>query len=87
MEFKIVENKKDVLVLEFDEKILANVLASELKRMGVDSYAHDPHPLILGTRLHIEVKEPMKSLKKAMKNVAADWKNLSKLVEAKTPKK
>ncbi|MFH0861354.1 MAG: hypothetical protein V1921_09150 [Candidatus Altiarchaeota archaeon] len=87
MECKIIENEKNKLVIESDDKTLLSVLSSELKSMGVDAYSYDPHPLIKGYRLSIEASNPSAVLKKAMKKAGADWKKLGDLVEDKAPKK
>jgi DNA-directed RNA polymerase subunit L len=78
MEIKVVENKKDVVEIEFDEKTLPNVLVNELNKDGVDAYVYENHPLFPGYRLHIEGEEPMKKLKKAVGAVEDQWTDLKK---------
>ncbi|MFH1297367.1 MAG: hypothetical protein ABIJ04_08865 [Bacteroidota bacterium] len=87
MEYKIIEDKDDIFEVEFDDKVIPTVLSSELKSMGVDAYSYTPHPLLTGTRLHIDGKNPMKAFEKALKKVEKDWKEIRTLVEKSTPKK
>jgi len=78
MEVKILENKKDVLEIEFDDKTLPNVLVTELSKQGVDAYVYENHPLFPGYRLHIEGEDPMKTLKKAITTVDDEWGEFKK---------
>jgi len=78
MEIKILENKKDVVEIEFDDKTLPNVLASELTKEGVDAYVYEKHPLFPGYRLHIAGDEPMKKLKKAVSAAESEWSEFKK---------
>lgn len=78
MEIKIVENKKDVIEIEFDNKTLPNALVSELNKEGVDAYVYEKHPLFPGYRLHIKGGEPMKKLKKALSTVEGEWSEFKK---------
>ncbi|MBM3309445.1 MAG: hypothetical protein FJY77_04245 [Candidatus Altiarchaeales archaeon] len=78
MEVKILENKDDVLEIEFDDKTVPNVLARQLNKEGVDAYVYEEHPLLAGYRLHIKASDPVKKLKKALSTVEDDWTELKK---------
>ena len=78
MEMKIVENKKDVLEIEFYDKTLPNVLMKQLNADGVDAYVYEKHPLFPGYRLNVKASDPMKALKKALSAVEKDWKGFGK---------
>jgi DNA-directed RNA polymerase subunit L len=78
MEIKVLENKKDVVEIEFDDKTLPNVLVSELIKGGLDAYVYENHPLFPGYRLHISGDEPMKKLKKAIGSVESEWSEFKK---------
>ncbi|MFH1054651.1 MAG: hypothetical protein V1744_01005 [Candidatus Altiarchaeota archaeon] len=83
MEFKIVEKKKDVVVLEFDEKDVPVALVGALLRNDVDAYWYEPHPLKKGFRVHIEAEDAMKELKKAVSDLDSEWTQFRKAVESK----
>ena len=78
MEIKILENKKDVVEIEFDDKALPAVLVKELSKAGIDAYVYEKHPLFPGYRLHIAGEEPMKKLKKAINTIEGDWDEIKK---------
>ena len=78
MDIKVVENKKDVVEIEFDDKTLPNVLVGELIKEGMDAYVYEKHPLFPGYRLHIAGDEPMKKLKKAVSSVESEWGDFKK---------
>lgn len=78
MEVRIIENKKDVVEIETDDKTLPHVLVGELNREGVDAYAYENHPLFPGYRLRIKSEDAMKKLKKALSNVEDEWGELKK---------
>jgi hypothetical protein len=83
MEFKIVEKKKDMIELEFDEKEIPLALSGALLQNGVDAYWYEPHPLKPGFRLHIDSEDAMAELKKAVTSLDSEWSQFSKAVEAK----
>jgi len=87
MDCKIIENKKDLLEIEFDDKTLPNALLTILLENGVDAYAYDPHPLFSAYRLHVEAPDPVKELKKSVKELEKEWKTLSDLIEDSSKKK
>lgn len=69
--------------MEFDDKVLPNALLSVLMKNKVDSYTSEPHPLLPAYRLHIEAKDPMKELKRAIKTVESDWDKFGKELQSK----
>lgn len=81
MEFKIVEKKKDMLELEFDDKDLPNALCASLSGRGVDAYTYVPHPLFPACRLHIEAEDAMKEFKKSVDEVKSQWTEFKKAVK------
>jgi DNA-directed RNA polymerase subunit L len=83
MEFKFVEQKKDVIELEFDEKETPMALVGVLSNSGVDAYGYEPHPLIKGFRVHIEADDAKAELKKAVDSLDTQWSQFKKAVTAK----
>jgi len=86
MNFKIIENKKNSLEIEFDDKGLPNMLLMALNENGVDAYTYEPHPLLQGYMLHIDAENPAKEFKKAVADVSKKWGELEKLIESKIKK-
>jgi DNA-directed RNA polymerase subunit L len=78
MEVKIIENKKDLVEIEVDDKTLPSVLVEELNREGVDAYVYEKHPLFPGYRLRIKGDDAMKKLKKAISNAEDNWGEMRK---------
>jgi len=78
MEVKILENDKEALEIEFEDKTLPHVLAKQLNKDGVDAYVYEEHPLLTGHRLHINSADAMKKLKKALSAVEGEWSELKK---------
>jgi DNA-directed RNA polymerase subunit L len=78
MKVNIIEKKKEVLEIEFDDKTLPNALLAVLMKNKVDAYAYEPHPLMPGYRLHIETEDPVKELKAALKEVETSWNAFAK---------
>lgn len=81
MEVKFIQKEKDVLKLEFDDKALPNALAEVLSDGGVDAYVYEPHPLIIGYRLHVEAPDATKELKSALDRVEQEWKEFNTLLK------
>ncbi|MFH1721597.1 MAG: hypothetical protein ABH950_03220 [Candidatus Altiarchaeota archaeon] len=81
MEVKVIEKKKDLLEIEFEDKIMAEALLSELMKKGVDAYTHEKHPLLPGYRLRIEAKDAQIALKTAISDLEKDWKSFKGAVE------
>lgn len=69
--------------VEFDDKVLPNALLSVLMKNEVDAYLSEPHPLLPTYMLHIEAKDSMKELKRAIKTVESDWNKFGKELQAK----
>ena len=84
MEFKFIEKKKDVVEVEFDEKEIPICLASTLVRNGVDAYWYEPHPLLVGIRLHIQDDDAMGVFKTAVKDLSKEWDGFKKLAVGKS---
>lgn len=80
MTAKFIEKKKDSIEMEFDDKVLPNLMRTDLIEHGVDSYCYDPHPLLPGYRLHVDAKDAMKEIKDSVKRVEKDWKDFGKAV-------
>ena len=83
MEFKVIEKKKNLVEIEFDEKDIAIALVGVLSNNGVDAYTYEPHPLIRGFRAHIEADDAMGELKKAISGMGSDWTQFRKAFDAK----
>ena len=80
MTIKFVEKKKGSIEVEFDDKVLPNLMRTDLIEHDVDSYCYDPHPLLPGYRLHVDAKDTMKEIKDSLKRVEKDWKDFGKAV-------
>jgi len=78
MTVKFIEKKKDSIELEFDDKVLPNIIRTDLVEHRVDSHCYDPHPLVPGYRLHVDAKDAMKELKGSVRRVEKDWNEFSK---------
>ncbi|MEA3255044.1 MAG: hypothetical protein U9Q22_04340 [Candidatus Altiarchaeota archaeon] len=78
MKVDVIENKKDVLEIECDDKILPNALLNVLLRNKVDAYTRELHPLKPQHRLHIEAVNPMEKLQNALKTVESEWTEFGK---------
>ncbi len=78
MAIRFIEKKNASVELEFDDKILPNLLRADLIRHEVDSYCYDPHPLLPGYRLHVDAKDAIKEIKGSLKRVEKDWKDFGK---------
>jgi DNA-directed RNA polymerase subunit L len=83
MDYKVVEKKKDMMELEFDEKEMPVALANQLQKSGVDAYWYEPHPLIKGFRVHIDSETAEADLKKAVASLNKEWSELSKALKTK----
>lgn len=83
MEIEFVTKEKDVVELEFVDKDVPVALAAVLSEMGVDAYTYDPHPLTPGFRLHVESKDALADLKKAVKGLDKQWSEFTKDIVAK----
>lgn len=80
MTIKFIEKKKESVEMEFDDKVLPNLLRTNLIEHGVDSYCYDPHPLLPGYRLHVDAKDALKEIKGSVKRLEKDWKDFAKVV-------
>jgi len=80
MTIKFVEKKKESVEVEFDDKVLPNLLRTDLIEHDVDSYCYDPHPLLPGYRLHVDAKDVMKEIKGSLTRVEKEWKDFAKAV-------
>ncbi|MFC2154087.1 hypothetical protein ACFLRC_01210 [Candidatus Altiarchaeota archaeon] len=81
MDFKVIEKKKNVIEIEFEDKLMPNTLLAELIKRKVDAYTFQKHPLLPGYCLHIEAKDAGKELKSAVLALEKDWKALKGAVE------
>jgi len=80
MTIKFIEKKKESVEVEFDDKVLPNLMRADLIEHGVDSYCYDPHPLLPGYRLHTNAKDAVKEIKGSLTRVEKDWKDFGKTV-------
>jgi len=71
--FNIVEMEKEKIEIEFDDKIMPNLIASKLLENGIDAYMYEPHSLIKGTFLHAEGKSLNTKMKKSLKELDSEF--------------
>lgn len=83
MKVEVIENKKNVLEIECDDKALPNSLLNVLLKNEVDAYTRELHPLKPQYRLHIEAVNPMEELQKAVKTVEGNWDEFHKKLQGK----
>lgn len=80
MDISIVEKTGDKMEIEFQNKEAGICLVSELLDAEVDAYGYTPHPLIPGYRVCVESENHEKDVKKAIKNMKKNWKDLEQQI-------
>ena len=83
MKAAIIDKKKGLLEVEFDDKVLPNALLGALAKKKVDAYVYEQHPLLADYRLHIEADDAMKELHGAIKAVESEWSEFGKELKGK----
>ncbi|HEX55058.1 MAG: hypothetical protein DRO90_01465 [Candidatus Altiarchaeales archaeon] len=79
LEPRILEKRKDYVELKFSERTVPSVILEKLLENGVDAYIYEPHPLFNEIRLHIDSKNALEELKKAVNEVEEEWNELRDL--------
>ncbi len=83
MEIDILQKKKDIVEIRFDDKTFANALNYELLQDGVDAYVSEPHPLISEYILHVEADNAPEELKRALNRMKKNWAEFGRELEKK----